>query len=77
MYIFLLLLIALLVNARCALYANKKYGNDYDDCMANSIGDNEKNDDTITYRKFGSKETVTLSKKEFINLLQYNHKFVK
>lgn len=33
------------------------------------IGDNEKNGNTISYRRFSSKDTVTVSKEEFVNLL--------
>ncbi len=34
------------------------------------LGDNEKNDQTISYRLFGQKDTTTLSKEEFIKLLK-------
>ena len=30
------------------------------------LGDNERDNNLVSYRKFGSKETVTLSKDEFI-----------
>ncbi len=33
------------------------------------LGDNEKNDKTISYRLFGEKDTTTVSQKEFIKLL--------
>ncbi len=33
------------------------------------LGDNEKNDKTISYRLFGDKETTTLSQKDFIKLV--------
>ena len=31
------------------------------------IGDKEKQDNSISYRLFGSRDTVTLSKEEFVN----------
>ena len=34
------------------------------------LGDNEKNDKTISYRLFGDKETTTLSQKDFIKLVR-------
>ncbi|MDD4036209.1 MAG: His/Gly/Thr/Pro-type tRNA ligase C-terminal domain-containing protein, partial [Bacilli bacterium] len=34
------------------------------------IGNNERDDETISYRKYGSDDTVTISKEEFIDLLQ-------
>ena len=34
------------------------------------LGDNEKNDKTISYRLFGEKETTTLSQKDFIKLVR-------
>ena len=36
------------------------------------IGDNEKNNNTISYRLRGSKETTTISKEEFVELLKNN-----
>ena len=38
------------------------------------IGDNEKNNNTISYRPRGSKDTITLSKDEFVELLKNNIK---
>ncbi|MDY4849175.1 MAG: threonine--tRNA ligase [Bacilli bacterium] len=34
------------------------------------IGDNERDNGTVTYRKFGQKEQITVSVEEFINLVQ-------
>jgi len=34
------------------------------------IGDKEKESNTISYRKFSSEETITLSKEEFISQLK-------
>jgi threonyl-tRNA synthetase len=34
------------------------------------IGDNERDNKTVTYRKYGQKEQITVSLEEFINLLQ-------
>ena len=34
------------------------------------IGDNEVKDKTVTYRKFGSKEQITLSKDEFLKMIE-------
>ena len=34
------------------------------------LGDNEKNDKTISYRLFGQKDTTTVSQKEFLKLLE-------
>lgn len=36
------------------------------------VGDNEKNNENISYRKRGSNETLTISTEEFINLLKEN-----
>ena len=41
------------------------------------IGDNEKNNNTISYRIRGSKDTITVSKDEFINMLNKNIKSKK
>jgi len=41
------------------------------------IGDNEKNNNTISYRIRGSKDTITVSKEEFINMLNKNIKSKK
>ena len=38
------------------------------------IGDNEKNNNTISYRLRGSKDTITVSKEEFVNMLNKNIK---
>jgi len=35
------------------------------------IGDNEKENNTISYRKFGTNETITLSQEDFISMLKY------
>ena len=34
------------------------------------LGDNEKNDNTISYRKFGTNETTTVKKEEFVKILK-------
>ena len=34
------------------------------------IGDKEKEDNKVSYRKFGSNETTTVDTKEFINILK-------
>jgi len=34
------------------------------------IGDKEVNDDLVSYRKYGSEETITVSKDEFLNLIK-------
>ena len=34
------------------------------------LGDKEKDDDMVTYRKFGSKESITIPSKEFIKLIE-------
>ncbi len=34
------------------------------------IGDNERDNDTISYRKFGSRDTTTVSKKEFVDMIK-------
>ena len=45
------------------------------------LGDNEKNDKTISYRLFGEKETTTLSQKDFVKLVteevEQRKRFVK
>ena len=33
------------------------------------IGDNEKQNDNVSYRKFGTKDTITLSKHDFIDFI--------
>ena len=33
------------------------------------LGDQERDNNTISYRLFGSKDTTTVSKEEFINLI--------
>ena len=38
------------------------------------LGDNERDNNLVSYRKFGSKETITLSKEEFIK--QINNEIV-
>ena len=38
------------------------------------IGDNEKNNNTISYRLRGSKDTITVSKEDFVNMLNENIK---
>ena len=38
--------------------------------MALILGDNEKNNNTISYRLFGQNETVTMEKEEFLDYLK-------
>ena len=35
------------------------------------IGDNEKQNDSVSYRKFGTKDTITLSKQDFIDKINF------
>ena len=41
------------------------------------LGDKEKDDNLISYRKLGSKETYTMSKDEFVSLLEDTIKDLK
>ena len=35
------------------------------------LGDKERDNDTISYRKFGTQDTITLSKNDFIEMINY------